>query len=236
MGKTAIITGGYEGIGKAIVLKFLKKGYTVYASSRDKANIDSILGVIYFNLDLRSKKSINNFEHLIDEIGTIDVFINNAGCYFPQTIETITDDKLEQMMQTNIIGPIKLSRSIAKSMKKNKYGHILYISSIASVVSKPKSSVYGSTKAALLSLTRTLAVELAEDNIIVNCLSPGPTQTAMVEQLLDNKNKQKVINAIPLKRLASVNEIASIAYFLCSQTNSYITGQNIIADGGFTCR
>lgn len=234
--KVVVITGGRSGIGKAISQKFLSEGYLVYSTSRGEDLAYDHPNHFHVTLDLNDDKSLSRFGLFIEGLERLDCFVNNAGCYYPELSTNLTNDNISKTIQVNLSAPIKICKFISKKMIVDKSGKILFISSIASMVSKEKSAVYSSTKAGILGLNRTLAIELASSNILVNALSPGPTHTPMVDRLIDQKTLKNMEKNIPLGRLAQTDEIAKIAFFLCSNNNTYITGQNIIADGGFTCR
>tara|TARA_R110000824_G_scaffold22570_4_gene82499 strand:- start:1335 stop:2054 length:720 start_codon:yes stop_codon:yes gene_type:complete len=233
--KIALITGAEQGIGKAIRDKFLAEGFIVYGTTR-KSTSQRIERYHPLVLDLTDALSITEFTRNIDQLARLDVFINNAGVYQPEHSTKLTAQAIENTLAINLTAPMKILPTILNKMAKSEQGKILLISSIAATVSKENASAYGASKAGLLALSRTLALEHAAAGILVNTLSPGPTHTPMVDRLLDENARFEIAQNIPLGRLANTDEIAEVAYFLCSNKNSYITGQNIIADGGFTCK
>jgi NAD(P)-dependent dehydrogenase (short-subunit alcohol dehydrogenase family) len=127
-----------------------------------------------------------------------------------------------------------LLKEVSKKMRVQGHGKMVNISSIAGIVAKNKASAYSSSKAGLAGLTRAIAVDMAQFGVLVNSVSPGPTETDMVEKLLSVEEKETICNNIPLRRLAHTTEIANVVLFLSSNLNTYITGQNIVVDGGFT--
>ena len=135
-------------------------------------------------------------------------------------------------MDVNIKSPYFISKVCSQNMVKNKRGWILNISSIMSVTSREKRSLYSTSKAALNGLTRSLSIELGGSGVLVNSLSPGFTLTDLTKQSLSDEEMESFSNNIPLKRMAEVSEMAEVAYFLCCKKNTYLTGQNIIVDGG----
>jgi 3-oxoacyl-[acyl-carrier protein] reductase len=229
-GKTAVVTGGTKGIGKAIVDVLSSCGCEVITTSRD-ANICQ--GNIY-QLDLAQQDSINAFIEKIQPLKRIDIFVNNAGVIVPQALWDIDNVELLSTINTNLVGPTILLKEVAQIMLSQKDGRIVNISSIASVIAKNNAAAYSSSKAGIAGLTRAAAIDLAQFGVLVNTVSPGPTNTDMVNRLLCDEEKQKIAASIPLKRLANAAEIARVVLFLCSDFNTYITGQNIVVDGGFT--
>lgn len=217
--RKVLITGGSRGIGKAIAEKFQECGYEVIAPTRKE-------------LDLTDGISIQRYVKLHKDI-CFDVIVNNAGCNDIHEIEEITDEEIESMMQVNLIAPIKLLRGLTGAMKKAHYGRIVNIGSIWAVVSKPGRCVYSATKNGIHGVTNTLAIELAQHNILVNTVCPGFTLTELTSQNNTPEEIENISKTIPMKRMAKPEEIAEVVYFLCSDYNSYLTGQKIVVDGGF---
>lgn len=220
--RKVLITGGSRGIGKAIAAKFQAQGYEVIAPARAE-------------LDLSDSKSIEAYikKHQGE---FFDVIVNNAGCNDINRIENITDSEMETMISVNLIAPIRISRGFVPMMKKNHYGRIVNIGSIWAVVSKAGRCVYSATKNGLHGVTNTLAVELAEDNILVNTVCPGFTLTELTRKNNTEDEISKISEDIPLKRMAQPEEIAEVVYFLGSEQNTYLTGQKIAVDGGFSVK
>lgn len=218
--KKVLITGGARGIGKAIVNKFEMSGYTVYAPSRAELN-------------LADANSIQSFieQHQSEYF---DVIINNAGCNDIHEITDITDEEIENMMQVNLIAPIKLLRGFVGAMKEHRYGRIVNIGSIWAVVSKAGRCVYSATKNGIHGVTNTLAIELAPYNILVNTVCPGFTLTELTRKNNTPEQIAEISKDIPLGRMAEPEEMAEVVFFLASEANTYLTGQKITVDGGFT--
>ena len=220
--KRVLITGGSRGIGKATVQKFQDNEYDVYAPSRQE-------------LDLGSPESVFKFvEGHRNEV--FDVVVNNAGINEVNEIENITDDEITQMMNINLITPIQLLRGFVGNMKEQRYGRIVNVASIWAVVSKGGRCVYSATKNGIHGVTNTLAVELAPYNILVNTVCPGFTLTELTRKNNTPDEIKKIGKDIPMGRMAEPEEIAEIIYFLCSEKNTYLTGQKITVDGGFTVK
>lgn len=224
-GKTrhlALVTGGNRGIGKAIVDELKKWGIAVLSPGRAE-------------LDLESAPSILKFIETHQNDG-IDILINNAGINIINPIEKVTGEDWDQMVQVNLTAPFQLIQGFAPGMKTKKWGRILNISSIFGVVTKEKRSAYSVTKSGLNGLTRTSAVELGPLQILVNSLCPGYVDTDLTRKNNSPQEIAAITGTIPLQRMATTDEIAKLAVFLCSDSNSYLTGQSILMDGGFTCQ
>ena len=218
--KKVLVTGGSRGIGKAIVEKFQQEGYEVDFPNRAE-------------LELNSKESVKEFLEK-NSSNEYDILVNNAGINEINEIEKISETEIENSLQVNLISPIMLIQGIVPKMKEKKFGRIVNIGSIWGVVSKERRCMYSATKSGLHGVTNSLAVELAEYNILVNTVCPGYTMTELTRK---NNTRNEILDIqekIPMKRLADPNEIAEVVYFLCSDSNTYIVGQKIVVDGGYT--
>ena len=218
--RTALITGSTGEIGKSIVSS-LKEDVNVIAPTRKE-------------LELSSNSSIENYVSSLDI--PIDIIINCAGIHKAGNCENLSANDFQNILQINLIAPFQIISGLVKGMKESKYGRILNISSIWSIVSKEKRSIYSASKSGLDGLTRTLALELAPFNILVNSIAPGYVNTDMIQQYNSKKELEKIKEIIPLKRFAEPYEIAELVKFLSSEKNSYITGQIIPIDGGYVLR
>lgn len=218
---TALVTGASRGIGAAIATKMRNEDILVLTPSR-------------LQLDLSSNESIDTFLSSLDV--PVDILINNAGINtIAHTIE-VSDQNIENTLQLNLVAPLRLIRGIIPQMIQRRFGRIVNVSSIWSVVSKPGRVTYAASKAGLNSLTQTLALELAPYNILVNAVAPGYTNTELTKMNNTADQIEEIKKLIPLGRLAEPEDIAEVVYFLCSQANRYITGQVVLADGGFSCQ
>jgi 3-oxoacyl-[acyl-carrier protein] reductase len=214
------LTGGSRGIGRAIKNKFVQSGHTVYAPSRTE-------------LDLSDTQSIDDYIRMHKNT-EFDVIINNAGINDINLLENINRQELDAMLQIDLKAPILLLRGFIPGMKQRKYGKIVNIGSIWAVVSKKGRGLYSSAKNGLHGITNALALELGEYNILVNTVCPGFTLTELTKQNNTQEEIDQISGQIPLKRMAYPEEIAECVYFLCSEQNTYITGQKICIDGGYT--
>jgi 3-oxoacyl-[acyl-carrier protein] reductase len=221
--RTALITGGARGIGAAIAAELKARGCNVVAPSRQE-------------LDLASPDSIEQFVARQSESGTaIDILVNNAGINFINPIEKISQETWLQTFQVNLHAPFRLVQAMAPAMKDRGWGRIINISSVFSTVTKEHRAVYSTVKSGLNGLTRTLAVELGPSNVLVNSVGPGYVETELTRQNNSPEALERIAGNIPLRRLAQPSEIAKFVAFLCSEENTYITGQLLLIDGGFTC-
>jgi 3-oxoacyl-[acyl-carrier protein] reductase len=237
-GKTALVTGGTRGIGKSIVTLLIDAGCNViYTGTQKKPDI-TIENASYKQLDLSDKKSITHFiKNVLNDIKKIDILINNAGINIIESIDKLDEKNWQKVLDVNLTGPMLLTREVSKKMKKNnKGGKILNVSSIFGIVSKAKRDSYSASKFGLIGLTRASALELAPYNILVNALCPGFTSTELTMSILSKEEIKLLQKQIPMGRFAEAEEIAKAAIFLCSDLNSYITGQTLIVDGGFVSK
>ena len=239
-GQTALVTGGTRGIGKSIADAFLKGGASVIITgtqeSFDLSSQDLAAGqsIRYIPLDFSNSSSLNAFLANLKDMNKIDILVNNAGINkISLNVNSVTED-YESVMDVNLKGPYILAREVSKKMIVQESGRIVNISSIWSVVSRSGRSIYGISKWGLVGLTKTLAVELANYGILVNAISPGFTMTELTRNTNTEAELNKIAEAIPLQRLAHPEEIANFVLFLASPLNSYMTGQNIVIDGGYS--
>jgi 3-oxoacyl-[acyl-carrier protein] reductase len=214
-----LVTGGSRGIGKAISELFFDNGYDVCAPKRDE-------------LDLSSRESIRGFIEKNEE--GFDVIINNAGINHINLIEDTNENEMDEIIKVNLTAPMLIIKGFAPKMKQRKSGRIVNISSVWSTVSSQKRAVYSSTKHGLHGITMTAALELSGFGILVNTVSPGFTATDMLKNNNTPEEIEKILRNTPLGRMADPAEIAKVVFFLGSYDNTYITGQNIVVDGGYS--
>ncbi|MGD0653433.1 MAG: SDR family oxidoreductase [Thermoguttaceae bacterium] len=219
--RTALVTGGSRGIGAAIVAELARRGVRTLAPSRQE-------------LDLADQDSVNSFVAGHRDVG-MDILVNNAGINPINALEDITEEAWTQTYQVNLHAPFRLIQAFAPGMKNRRWGRIVNISSVFSLVTKEKRAAYSATKSGLNGLTRTMAVELGPSGILVNALCPGYVETELTRQNNSPADLQRIAATIPLRRLAQPEEIARLVAFLCSEENTYVTGHLLVVDGGFTC-
>ena len=219
-GRVALITGASRGIGKAVADAFRVNGAILLTPSRSE-------------LDLLSNKSIDMY---IAGIGkTVDILVNNAGINPLGSVEDYSDSDLNAVIQINLTAPMRLIRGLLTPMREQRYGRIVNISSVWSLVSKPRRFAYSTVKAGLNGMTRAAAVECAQDGVLVNAVAPGYVSTELTRKNNSESDIRAIAQTIPVRRLAEPSEIATVVAFLASGQNTCITGQTIVADGGYTC-
>ena len=219
--KTVFISGATRGIGQAIYQKLKKENYKIIAPTRQE-------------LDLSDNASMYRYIEAHKNL-KVDILINNAGINFPQWINELEDENIQKHIQINLISPIKLIRAFSKHMIAQKWGKIVNISSIFGIVARGKQTMYTATKHGINGVTKALALELGPYNILVNSVCPGFTNTDLIKRNTPEKNNM-LTKDIPLGRFAEPKEIAELVFFLISEKNTYINGECITIDGGFTCK
>lgn len=235
-----IVSGATRGIGAAISNLFLQSNATVIATGTNIEQIEQLNLAsgsdkqIYKHLDFTSASSVSAFLDYVKSQDRIDVLVNSAGVNSIDLIDHITDADWNWIDQVNLQGPFQLTREISAVMKQSGYGRIINIASIFGVVSKSKRAAYSTTKWGLIGFTKAVALDLALDNIMVNAVSPGFVDTELTRRILSTDEINELLKTVPVGRMASPEEIAQTVLFLSSSLNTYITGQNIIVDGGFT--
>lgn len=234
-----LITGATRGIGSAIAKSFASpKTKLILTGTKKLPEYDlehtDIPNFEYVQTDFSDSASLNDFISYVKNLDRLDVCINNAGINIIKPLENISIQEFEKINAINYKAPFCISKAAVSVMKKRNGGHIVSIASIWSTISKSGRSLYSGAKTGLVGMTRALAVELAPFNILVNCVSPGFTLTELTRTSLSNNEIVSISSQIPLGRMADPVEMANIVRFLCSRENTYLTGQNIIVDGGFS--
>lgn len=219
--RTALVTGASRGIGAAIAQHLAANGYEVLAPTR-------------LEMDLGSNTAIDAYLSKVKD--RVDIIVNDAGINRIAALDNIRDQDIDDTLQINLIAPLQVIRRITPYMRKKEYGRIVNISSIWSAVSRAGRISYTMSKSALNGMTRALAIELAPYNILVNAVAPGYVLTDLTRQNNSDAELEQISKAIPLQRLANPQEIAAVVAFLCSEQNTYLTGQTLIVDGGYTCQ
>ena len=220
-----LITGASKGIGAAIAKELLSIG-NVFVTGRDKEALKTIGAKAFCICDL--SKDITNLQEFIKG-EKIDILINNAGEYLYSAIDSTQPDTVDRIFTTNLITPIKLISTAVPFMKKNKWGRIINIGSISGVMGEAYASIYSSSKAGLIGLTKALALELAEYNITVNTINPGWVDTELGNKSVEDSEitKEELTECIPQKRFVKPEEIATLCKYLISEEARGITGQGI---------
>ncbi len=229
----AFVTGASRGIGKAIAEQLEKEGFSIVAAASNETSVpDTQSHYKWIFIDFAVEDIVTSIIKDIPEEIRFDVVINNAGINRIIPVPEVSPEDFDAVFNVNMKAPYFIIKSLLPKM--NRGARIVNIASIWSVLSMEKRSLYSSAKSALAGLTRALAVEFADMEILVNTVSPGFTKTDLTESSLGKKEMESITNKIPLKRMAEIEEIAKIVCFLAGSQNTYITGQNIIIDGGYT--
>ena len=228
--KTVLITGGTRGIGRAIALKFIEKGYRVcvtYSKDEKSAKETQNLGAEVFLCDVKDEKQI---QATFEKIGRVDILVNNAGVALIKQVQDTTISEWDEVFAVNLRGAFLCSREAVKGMISNQWGVIVNISSVWGELGSSCETAYSASKAGLIGFTKALAKELAPSNIRVNCVSPGVIDTKMNE-CFSNDDLALIKSEIPVGRLGKSEEIASAVFFLVE--NEYVTGVDLSVGGGY---
>lgn len=236
--RVAVVTGGSRGIGAGIVEHFLRHGARVYYVARSAGDSQSRFDAIapgkavFTALDVTDEGAVDAFvERVLSEAGRIDVVVNNAGVTRDGLIMRMKTDDWNTVMQTNLNSAFFFSRAAVRSMIKQRGGSIINISSVVGLMGNAGQANYAASKAALIGFTKSLAREVASRAVRVNAIAPGFIETEMTAKL--NEQQRSVLQAqIPMGRIGTSDEIASVCVFLASELSSYVTGDVITVGGG----
>ena len=240
--KTAFITGGSRGIGKAIAIELGNNFHVVvgYSNSEDKANdvakdiISSGGSASTVRVDISNSESVDEaFTSIEKDYTSVDVLINNAGVTKDNILPRMKKDEWLEVIQTNLTGSFYTSQRAVKPMMKNKWGRIIFISSIVGLSGNQGQANYAASKAGLIGLAKSISKELGSRNITSNVVAPGYIETDMTS-FLDDQNKENIIEQLSIKRIGKPEDISNVVSFLCTEESEYITGQVIPVDGGLS--
>jgi 3-oxoacyl-[acyl-carrier protein] reductase len=240
--KTALITGGSRGIGSAIC-KALSANHKVvigYSNSKEEAkkleesinsNGDNAMSV---KIDVSDKNSINTaFEEIEESYGIVEVLVNNAGITRDNILPRMKDSEWDDVIQTNLTGSYLTTQRAIKNMMKNKWGRIIFISSVVGISGNQGQSNYAASKAGLIGFAKSVSKEMGARNITSNVIAPGYIETDMTS-FLSEENKENIVEQLSIKRIGKPEDISNVVSFLSSEESEYITGQVISVDGGLS--
>lgn len=243
----ALITGGSRGIGKAICIDMARRGIKVGINYSRKGSADEVLNIIEkkggiavgLQADVSREAEVKSMVmEMLKRFGRIDYLINNAGIS-DQGLPTLEQDieKWQKVIDIHLKGAYLCSKEVAGTMIKNGFGRIVNMASIVGINAISTRTAYGPAKAAIINLTKALALEWAKYNINVNAVAPGYTRTEMVEDYIERGivNEDQIKKRVPMGRLGTVEEVAEVVLFLCSKSASYVNGTTILVDGGWCC-
>ena len=241
-GRTALITGGSRGLGRAMARGFAEAGADVLITSRHEDELRSAVEVIGKGLSRKVERMVCDMTDLrqvddlakaaVSRLGKVDILINNAGTNIPQPIDQITDAAWETTMLLNLTSVMRLTRALVPPMKERRWGRIIHISSVLGLGGKEGRNSYCATKAALTGLARASALDLGPYNVTVNCIAPGPFLTDLPGKLLNDEQKKHFAERTAFGRWGKPEEIVGPALMLASDAGSYVTGSTLLVDGG----
>lgn len=236
--KIAIVTGGTRGIGAAISKQLQEDGFLVYCTGtgpQEELSKNDTGTQKFISVNFSNDTSVKDFENFLKGLDHIDALVNNAGINIIKPLNEVTNEDYAKIQKINLEACYRTARVVTEVMKASgQGGRIINIASIWSVVTKAHRSLYSTMKSGLLGMTRAMAVEFAPDNILINAVSPGFVLTDLTRESLGEDGIVEMQKKVPIDRMAEPYEIANVVSFLCDDKSSYLTGQNLVVDGGFS--
>lgn len=247
-GKVAVVTGGGSGIGRAIALVFGREGAKVAVLGRSQERMEGVVKELgqmgvegrAIRCDVtKGQDTRRAVEEVEEAFGDVNVLVNNAGIWSASTVETISEEEWDRVIETNLKGPFLMSRAVLPSMRRAGGGAIVNVGSVLGLVGMKERAAYCASKGAVTLLTKAMALDHAHENIGVNCICPAIVETELVRGLFSEteagrKAREVRIGTLPLGRFGQPNDVAETAAFLASDESSWITGTAIPIDGGLT--
>ena len=242
-GRVAVVTGASRGLGKAMALALAEEGVRVALVGRDVAALNAVADEARkfgaeaesFPADIANEDQVRGLERdVIGKFGPVDILINNAGVNIRKFCVDYTLEEWNSVLHTNLTSVFLMCRSFVPHMKGRGYGRIINVSSIMGHISFPQRTVYSASKAGLLGFTKSLALELAQEDITVVAISPGPFATEMTIPIMNvPERNEEFMSRTPQRRWGKPEDIGKLARYLCSEDTSFITGSDILIDGGW---
>jgi len=234
--KKILVTGATGGIGDSIVKKFLSLDASVLGTGTNNEKLEALKKnypqIETAKFDISEHEKIDEFiENVFSKLGGLDILINNAGITKDNLSLRMKNDEWQKIIDINLSSTFYLCKSAIKKMLKNKYGRIVNITSIVGHTGNIGQANYSASKAGVVAMSKSLAIEYAKKNISVNCVSPGFIQTKMTEKISEEM-KNTLLSRIPMNKLGTADDVSNTVAFLCSESSSYITGETIHVNGG----
>jgi NAD(P)-dependent dehydrogenase (short-subunit alcohol dehydrogenase family) len=242
-GRVAVVFGGTSGIGRAIAHGLAEAGADVVATSRNGGRVETVAAelegcgrqTLRLTSDVSQRDSIRSvLEAAVEAFGKVDILVNSAGRTIRAPTLDFTEEDWEEIIETNLTGTLRACQIFGRHMLERGYGRVINIASLSSFVALAEVAAYSASKAAVASLTKSLAIEWALRGVNVNAIAPGVFRTKMNEHLLDGTERgREFLLRTPMGRFGKVEELAGVAVFLASDASSFVTGEIIAVDGGF---
>jgi len=231
-GRRVLITGGTRGIGYAVANTFLEQEAEVHVTGTKKDG-KGPHGSIFHSCDFSNSENLENLCDKIQQIN-VDVLINNAGINKTGAFAELSPEDFLRIQQVNLYSPFRLIQTVLPGMTSKKWGRIVNITSIFSIVGKEFRAPYSASKFGLDGLTASLAAEVAESGVLVNSVAPGFIDTELTRKVLGKNGMREMAAKVPVRRMGNPEEVASLVLWLASNENTFVSAQNIAVDGGFT--
>jgi 3-oxoacyl-[acyl-carrier protein] reductase len=241
-GQVALVTGASQGLGRAVAIELGRNGALVSCVARNAEKLAETVQLVIdaggqaevFSCDVTDGESVNAVvEAVCEKWEKLDILVNNAGITRDTLMPRMTDEQFDEVITTNLKGAFLFARAASMKMMRARYGRIINMSSVSGIVGNPGQTNYSASKAGLIGMTRSLALELAKRHVTVNAVAPGFIESEMT-RVLGELVIEEVTKRIPMRRIGSPADIAAAVLFLASDAAAYITGQTIVVDGGMT--